>query len=147
VYATQLDAYKTTQKLNLSGREIEAAALMQAARMIINCLNNWNAADREAKLNDALRNNQTVWSILQGELIKDDNPLPKQIKEDLLRLSIFIDQRTFEVMLHPAPEKLKILIDINQNIATGLNKTQNNGQAAQVFQMPKMNHFEASYRA
>jgi flagellar protein FlaF len=151
VYATQLKAYKTTQTLNLSGREIEAFALMQASFKIKECQNNWNAADREANLNEALRNNQRVWSILQGELIKEDNPLPKQIKEDILSLSIFIDTRTFEVMLHPAPEKLTILIDINLNIAAGLNKNpDSNGQAAgQVIPipMPKKNHFEARYSA
>ncbi len=38
-------------------------------------------------------------------------------------MSIFIDKRTFEVMLKPAPEKLTILIEINMNIAAGLNKT------------------------
>jgi flagellar protein FlaF len=145
VYATQLKAYKTTQTLNLSGREIEAFALMQAAFKIKECQNTWDAADREANLNEALRNNQRVWSILQGELIKEDNPLPKPIKEDILSLSIFIDTRTFEVMLHPTPEKLTILVDINLNIAAGLNKNpDSNGQAAgQIISMPKKNHFEA----
>jgi flagellar protein FlaF len=138
VYATQLEEYKATQKLNMTGREIEAAALMQAARKIKECQSNWNAADRDARLDDALRNNQTVWSILQGELIKEDNVLPKQVKEDILRLSIFIDKRTFEVMLKPDSEKLTILIEINMNIAAGLNKSPNNGQAAgQVLPMQK----------
>jgi flagellar protein FlaF len=144
VYATQLEEYKTTQKLNMTGREIEAGALMQAALKIKECQNNWNAADREARLNKALRDNQTVWSILQGDLIKEDNPLSQQVKEDILRLSVFIDQRTYEVMLKPVPEKLTILIDINMNIAAGLSKTQNNEQAAgQVLQMPK-NNFTAT---
>ena len=139
MYATQLEEYKTTQKLTLSGREIEAAALIQAARKIKECQSNWNAADRDARLDDALRNNQTIWSILQGELIKEDNPLSKQVKEDILRLSIFIDKRTFEVMLKPVPEKLTILIEINMNIAAGLNKASSNEKAAvgQVLPMPK----------
>lgn len=139
MYATQLEEYKATQKLNMTGREIEAAALMQAARKIKECQSDWNVADRYVRLSKALRDNQTIWSILQGELVKKDNPLPKQVKEDILRLSIFIDKRTFEVMLKPAPEKLTILIEINMNIAAGLNKTpSNNGQAAgQVLPMPK----------
>jgi flagellar protein FlaF len=136
VYATQLEAYKTTQKLDLSGREIEAAALMKAALKIKECQSNWNADDRNARLDDALRSNQTIWSVLQGELIKEDNPLPKQIREDILTLSIFIDKRTFEVMLKPAPEKLTILIEINMNIASGLNKNPNK-EVGQVLPMPK----------
>jgi len=145
VSATQLEAYRTTQKLTMTGREIEASALMQAALKIRECQNNWNEADRDARLYEALRNNQKVWSIIQGELVKEDNPLPRQIKEDILSLSLFIDKRIFEVMLHPAPERLTILIDINLNIAAGLNKNPNsNGQAAgQIIPMPKKNHFES----
>jgi flagellar protein FlaF len=145
VYATQLEAYKTTRKSTLSGREIEASALTRAALKIKECQNNWDAPDRDAKLNDALRNNQRIWSILQGELIREDNPLPKQIKEDILSLSIFIDKRIIEVMAYPAPEKLTILIDINLNIAVGLNKTPGNkGQAVgQVLPMPEKNRVES----
>jgi flagellar biosynthesis activator protein FlaF len=147
VYATQLEAYKATQKLNPSGREIEASALMQAALNIKECQNDWNAADRDAKLREALRNNQTVWSILQGELIKEDNPLPKQVKEDLLSLSLFIDKRTFDVMLNPDPQKLTILIDINLNIAAGLNKTPRNNEQAlgQVLPMPEKKSIETNF--
>ena len=50
-----------------------------------------------------------------------DNPLPKQIKEDILSLSAFIDKRIFEVMSYPAPEKLDAIININLNLAAGLN--------------------------
>jgi flagellar biosynthesis activator protein FlaF len=144
VYANQLEAYKTTQKLNLSGRETEAFVLTELALKIKECQDNWDSADREAMLNEALRNNQRVWSILQGELVKEDNPLPKQLKEDLLNLSIFIDKRTFEVMLKPAPEKLTILIDINLNIAAGLStkptgtevSTINDTEAGRVLHFP-----------
>ena len=150
MYATQLEEYKTTQKLkDMSGREIEASVLMQAAFKIRECQNNWNAPDRDSRLDDALRNNQTIWSILQGELVKEDNPLPRQIRQDILRLSVFIDKRTFEVMAHPVPEKLTILIEINLNIAAGLNhKPANSGQpAGQVLPMPQKNHVATSFRA
>jgi len=61
-----------------------------------------------------------VWSIFQSELTRKDNPLPRQLKENILSLSLFIDKRILEVMAYPAPEKLKILIDINLNLAAGL---------------------------
>ena len=144
MYATQLEAYKATKKLNLSAREIEASALMNAAFKIKECQNNWDAADRDATLNEALRNNQRIWSIIQGELIREDNPLPKQVKEDILRLSIFIDKRSFEVMLKPAPEKLKILIDINLNIAAGLSAKPNNTEVGQVLHLPANSRAETN---
>lgn len=55
MYANQLEAYKTTQKLNLSGRELEAFVLSEAALKIRECRDNWNAADRQALLKEADR--------------------------------------------------------------------------------------------
>ena len=122
MYATanQLDTYRTVQKTTMSGREIEAAALIKSALRLKDCQNNWDAEDRNSMLAEALRLNQMVWTIFQSELAKEDNPLPKQLKQDILSLSIFIDKRIIEVLSDPLPEKLNIIIDINMNIAAGL---------------------------
>jgi len=71
-------------------------------------------------LDEALRHNQFVWSIFQGELMKEDNPLPKQLRQDILSLSAFIDKRIYEIMSYPAPEKLTVIINLNLNLAAGL---------------------------
>lgn len=120
MHAMQLEAYKTAQENNMSGREVEARALTRCALLLSDCQENWDTPDRDQKLNEALRINQRVWSILQAELARDDNPLPIQIRKNILTLSIFIDKRIIEVMQQPVPEKLKIIIDINQNLAAGL---------------------------
>jgi flagellar protein FlaF len=104
----------------MSGREIEAMALTKAALQLKKCRNDWDQDDRNGKRLESLQTNQRIWSILQGELSRDDNPLPKQIRQDLLSLSLFVDKRTFDVMAYPSPEKLDILININLNIAAGL---------------------------
>jgi flagellar biosynthesis activator protein FlaF len=123
MYANQLEAYRTVHKTTISGRDIEAAALTNAALKLTECQNNWDAADREDKLNEALRINQMIWTILQSELSKEDNPIPKQLKADLLSLSLFIDKRIFEVMAYPSPEKLTTIININLNLAAGLRES------------------------
>jgi len=122
VYAAQqLEAYRSAQNSNnMSGRDIEAAALTRCATMLSDCQKNWNVVGRDANLDEALRTNQQVWSILQSELVKPDNPLPVQIRENILTLSVFIDKRIIDIMAHPAPEKLKIIMDINLNLAAGL---------------------------
>jgi flagellar protein FlaF len=120
MYTTQLEAYRTVQKTTMSDREIEASVLTKAAQIIKECQQNWNSQDRDAKLDEALIYNQKVWSIFQAELSKDENPLPKKLREDLLSLSLFVDKRTFEVMAFPSPDKLNILVNININIAAGL---------------------------
>jgi flagellar protein FlaF len=71
-------------------------------------------------LDAALRHNQKIWSLFQSELEQEDNLLPQKLRIDILRLAAFIDKRIFEVMAYPSPEKLSILININQNLAAGL---------------------------
>ena len=123
MFSSPLQAYETVNKKTMPGREIEAAVLTKAARKLKDCQENWNANDRDQQLNDALKFNQLVWSILQGELKKNDTPLDKQLRADLLRLSSFVDRRIFETMAEPSPEKLNIVININNNIAAGLRES------------------------
>ena len=120
MYSSPLQAYERVNKTTMSGHEIEASVLNQAALKLKECQESWDADDRDEKLDAALNFNQQIWSILQGELLKADNPLPKQIRQNLLALSAFIDKRIFEIMAFPAPDKLNIVIDINRNIAAGL---------------------------
>lgn len=120
MYNKALNAYKSVEKTTVSGRETEARVLTEAASKLRSCQKNWDSNDRKELLNDALNYNQRIWTIFQAELGKQDNPLPDNIKLDLLRLSSFIDKRIFEVLAYPDPEKLNIIIKINENIAAGL---------------------------
>ena len=120
MYSNPLQAYETVNKTTMSGREIEASVLNQAALRLKECQDNWDADDRDGRLDAALNFNQQIWTILQGELVKADNSLPKQVRQNLLTLSAYVDKRIFEIMAFPSPEKLNIVIDINRNIAAGL---------------------------
>lgn len=123
MYSSPLQAYESVNKTTMSGREIEAAVLTKAAYKLRECQQNWNREDREQKLNDALKYNQLIWSIFQGELRKDDNPLDKELRANLLQLSALVDRQIFETMGDPSPEKLNLVIDINNNIAAGLRQS------------------------
>lgn len=114
------DAYTTMQKENLSGRELEASVLTRAGLMLKQVQENWDASDRDAKLLEAIKFNQKVWSFFQAELSDPENPLPTNLRQDILNLSIFVDKRLFEVMALPEKEKLDIVVDIDFNIAAGL---------------------------
>ena len=113
-------AYREVQKTAMTDRQAEAAVLMKAAALLKRCQANWDAEDRAAQMEKALRYNQLLWSFFQAALVDPENPLPGNLKEDILRLSVFIDQRIFEILAYPAPEKLNIIIEINTNIAEGL---------------------------
>lgn len=115
-----ISAYNEMQKEHISGRELEAAVLSRAGLMLKSVKDNWGAPDRDKKLLEAIKFNQRVWSFFQAELADPENPLPKNLREDILNLSIFIDKRLFETLAFPDPEKLAIVIDIDFNIAAGL---------------------------
>ena len=121
-----LRSYESVIKATRSGREVEAAALTKAALKLKECQDNWDAPEREHKLEEALKFNQRVWSIFQSELSREDHELPKNLCLDILRLAAFIDRRIFETMADPSPEKLDIVININSNIAAGLRESQEN---------------------
>ena len=118
-----LNAYKSVERTTATGREAEARVLTQAASKLRVCQKRWNEKDRKHLLDDALKYNQRIWTIFQAELGKKENPLPNHIKRDLLQLSTFIDKRIFEIMAFPKPDKLEILIQINENIAAGLRES------------------------
>jgi flagellar protein FlaF len=115
-----LRAYESVAKATLSDREIEAAVLTKAAVKLKECQDNWDAPDRDNRLEEALKYNQRIWSIFQSELSRENHELPKQLRLDILRLAAFIDRRIFDTMAFPSPQKLKIVIDINSNLAAGL---------------------------
>ncbi len=118
--AHSLKSYESVENATRSGREIEAAVLTKAAIKLKKCQDNWDAPDREYKLDEALKYNQRIWSIFQSELSRNDHEMPKKLRLDILRLAAFVDRRLFETMAFPEPEKLNIVININNNLAAGL---------------------------
>jgi flagellar protein FlaF len=121
--AHSLRAYDQVTTATQPGREVEAAVLTKAALKLKECQDNWDAPDRDHKLDEALKYNQRIWSIFQSELSREDHEMPKKLRLDILRLAAFIDRRIFETMAFPAPEKLNMVININNNLAAGLRRS------------------------
>ena len=120
MYSNALKAYESVDRTTMSGRETEARVHTKAALELKSCQDSWYAERREEKLDEALKYTQRIWSIFQAELSNKENPLPRQLKLNLLRLASFIDKHIYESMAFPTPEKLTVIIDINRNIAAGL---------------------------
>lgn len=120
MFSNPMQAYQNVSRTTMSGRELEAAVLSKAALRLKKSLENWKPGETDDEIFESLRYNQKIWTIFQSELMQPDNPLPRELKNDILRLSAFIDKRTFELLAFPKPEKMQILIDINQNLASGL---------------------------
>ncbi len=122
MFSNARKSYEQGAKATASSRELEAAALFKAARLLDECKQEWDAADRPTRLTEALRYNQRLWTLFQSELSRPDHGLPKPLRANLLQLSAFVDRRTFELMAEPEKERLQVLVDINRSIAAGLSE-------------------------
>jgi flagellar protein FlaF len=110
--------YARNSQTTASPREIEAQALLKAARQLQDVVENWTGAGRH--LNSAILFNRKLWSIFMTDAVNDDNPLAAEIRQNIANIGVFVMKQTVDIQADPAPEKLKSLIDINCNLAAGL---------------------------
>lgn len=116
--ANPRSAYAQTQNLGGNPRSTEARALIEAARRLSDA-RQLIEHDPEA-YRTALRLNWRLWTIIQCDVASPENPLPSDLKANIISLSIFVDKQTLSALSDPAAAKLNSLIDINRNIAAGL---------------------------
>jgi flagellar protein FlaF len=115
--------YEEFPSESLSGRELEAALLVRAACGLKKCVELWperHSKESQQKLDEALRFNQKLWTLLQVELSNPENRLPESLRTNLLRLSRYIDQKTFSLFSGGELGDLQMLSKINEEVAAGL---------------------------
>src|SRR5476649_855444 len=108
-------AYARTSQTTAAPREIEAQALLMAARQLRDIQTNWSGPDKN--MHKALLFNRRLWTIFMSAAEANDNPQPMEIRQNILNIAVFVMHRTMELQTNPNPEKLQSLIDINSNIA------------------------------
>ena len=114
-------AYQTVATQTVSPTDLEADLLTRSAQRLQRLHENWE--DNYSDLAGALKFTNDLWGILLGAVIRDDNPLPLQIRQNVANLGIFVLSRIVEIQLEPAPEKLETIININRELAAGLRMT------------------------
>ena len=112
--------YTTAEASALPQNELEARALVRTASRLNNIKEHWPVSATE--LNEALDLNRKLWTILVTGATEESNPLPIEIKQNIFNLAHFIFKHTFAIMAKPSAQSLEILININMNIARGLNE-------------------------
>lgn len=111
-------AYQQTTKAVETPRDREAALLIRAASEMQAVADNWPLEND--KLARVLTYNRKLWTIFISSASKEENPLPRQIRENIVNLGIFVLKQTHETMLQPGPQKLGSMININRQLAAGL---------------------------
>ena len=112
-YSTYFQAQSNVETL----RETEAQALLRCALRLE------EAQREEVGYFDycfAVRQNQKLWTVFQASLMDADCKLPAGLIDTLKGLSIYIDRRSLRCIGEFDKALLKVLIDINKQIAAGL---------------------------
>ncbi len=111
-------AYSRTSQTTASPREIEAQALLKAARQLQEVQANWAGPD--TSMHNALLFNRRLWSIFMSAVESSDSEQSLEIRQNIANIGVFVLKQTVDMQINPDPAKLNSLIDINCNIAAGL---------------------------
>src|SRR5882724_9377353 len=117
--STGAQAYARTVQASAPPREIEAQALLKAAKQLQDVQTNWAEVDQQ-HIEAALRFNRQLWAIFLSAAQNDENSQPLEIRQQIANIGIFVMNQTVDMQLAPEPKKLNSLIEINRNIAAGL---------------------------
>jgi len=111
--------YKNVSRQTSNPRELEASLLLQAAARLQSVRDSWGD-DNKSQLNEALLYNRKLWSVFLGEITDSNHPMPKDVRQNVANIGLFVMNQTVAVMNDPRPERLGSLININREIASGL---------------------------
>jgi flagellar protein FlaF len=115
------ESYARTGKVTASPRALEASLLSKAAGRLQAVRDDWEG--RRGELDAALTFNRKLWTVFVSSVIREDNPLPRDLKQNVANLGIFVFNHTLGIQVDPAPHKLGALISINRQLAEGLRAT------------------------
>ena len=113
-------AYQKTANIAASPRETEAQLLIDTAARFQRIHDNWNQDDT-TPLAHVLLFNRKIWSVFLSSVMMDECPHPREVRENIANLAVFVFTRTLELQFEPERDKLNALININRQIAAGLN--------------------------
>ena len=111
-------AYAKVAKETAPPRELEATLLLKAAAKLQAVHDSWPQKTPEFK--DALLYNRRLWTVFLDSVNRDDDRLPKPLRNNLLQLGMFVMNETFAAMTKPTLNQLRAMIKVNRGIAAGL---------------------------
>jgi len=91
---------------------------MKSAVRLQSIQEDWS--EKASELESALLYNRKLWSVFLDAMAKPENTLPVEIKNNVASLGVFVLGHTLVLQREPEPDKLSILISINQELAAGL---------------------------
>ena len=112
-------AYSKVASQTSNPRDLEADLLLRAAAQLQSIVDKWDGQKNDVYFN-ALAYNRKLWVILFSAVTSPDNPLPRETRENVANLGLFIFNETIELTATPVREKFEALVNINRQVAAGL---------------------------
>jgi flagellar protein FlaF len=122
-----------SQPAAMDPRSTEAWALSEASRRLVVAS---KTDDQGKSLREALILNQRLWTIFQSAMTEADCPLPREIRDNVLALSIMMDRQILQRLGDLDGTKLQPLLDINRCVAEGLAMKPQVAQGMQQVEQP-----------
>lgn len=110
-----LKAYQKAQAAAENPRSAEYRLFGQVTGALIDAS---SAGAKGKPLVDAIDWNRRLWSTLAVDCMDDANALPREVRAQIVSLSLWVAKYSSQVMQQGAP--LDPLIDVNRNIMLGL---------------------------
>jgi len=111
-------AYYKAATVGMNSRELEASLLLKAAHQLQDVQDDWQI--KRGRLADALDFNKKLWTVLLSAVTNPENPLPREIRQNVANLGIFILGQVLETAQDPSADKIKVMVDLNRELALGL---------------------------
>lgn len=110
--------YQQVGKQTVNPRLLEANLLSRSAAQLQRVRDDWE--NNRPDLFDALEFNRKLWNIFTTSVTGPDSRLPREPRENIANLGIFVMKQTLATQHNPEPRKLDSLININRELAAGL---------------------------
>ena len=111
-------AYARVATTTASARDIEAQTLLKAANKLQEAIN--SADPRSEQTRQALLYNRKLWTVFLSEMTDANNPMPRDLRQNVANIGLFVMNHTVKAMTDPRPVHLGSLININREVAAGL---------------------------
>jgi len=109
-------AYQKAQRAAENPRNSEYRLFGQVTGALLDAQ---NAGAKGKSLIDAIDWNRRLWSTLAVDCMNDGNQLPKELRAQIISLSLWVTKYSSQVMQEGV--SIEPLIDINRTIMQGLN--------------------------
>jgi flagellar protein FlaF len=124
-YTQAAGTYNKQNKATPDQRELESHLLIKSAGELRRLYDRWDEATVE-DIDNILTYNRKLWTVFFDSAIENPDERPKALRENIISLANFIFKRTIQILADHDKEKLLVLIDINREIAAGLNQSREN---------------------